>query len=117
LTDALLHCAVEDLADTPPTVPVEGDCWLIGSAPTGVWAGEAGKIACRQLGNWLFIDPRDGLAVLNRATGQTMRFGAGWVAPTVPVVPTTGIVIDSEARGALAQLIVALSEAGIFAAP
>lgn len=117
LTDALLHCAVEDMADTPPVAPAEGDCWLVGPTPTGAWAGEAGKIACRQLGNWLFVDPRDGLAVLNRATGQTMRFRTGWIAPAAPMMPTTGTVIDSEARGAIAQLIIALTEAGIFAAP
>lgn len=117
LTDALLHCAVEGMADIPPALPVEGDCWLVGAAPTGAWAGEVGKIACRQLDNWIFIEPRDGLSVLNRATGQTMRFRAGWIAPAPPIPPTTGTVIDSEARSALAQLIIALAEAGIFAAP
>ncbi|MGN6356825.1 MAG: DUF2793 domain-containing protein [Novosphingobium sp.] len=117
LTDALLHCAVEGVADTPPTAPEEGDCWLVGPAPTDAWSGEAGKIACRQLGNWLFVDPRDGLAVLDRPTGQILRFHAGWIAPATPAVPTTGTVIDSEARDALGQVIVALTEAGIFAAP
>lgn len=117
LADALLHCAVEDVTDTPPATPDEGQCWLTGPAPGGEWAGQAGKIACRQLGNWLFVDPRDGLALLNRATGQTLRFHGGWIAPAAPAMPSAGTTVDSEVRAALADLLGALTEAGIFAAP
>lgn len=117
LTDALLHCAIEDITDTPPAAPDEGDCWLIGSAPTGAWAGQAGRIACRQLGNWLFAAPRDGFSVLNRATGQILRFQAGWIAPIAPAAPTGGTTVDSQARTAFTALLTALTAAGIFAAP
>lgn len=117
IADALIHCAVEDVAEAPPATPGEGECWLVGAVPTGAWAGQAGKLACRQLDNWLFVTPRDGLAVLNRATGQTLRYKAGWAAPAAPAAPVGGAVIDSQARAALAGLVSALTEAGIFAAP
>lgn len=117
LTDALVHCAVEEVTNTPPSAPVDGLCWLAGSAPTEVWTGQAGKIACRQMGNWLFIEPRDGLALLNRATGQILRFREGWIAPAAPELPSGGATIDSEVRAALDDLITALTQAGIFAAP
>ena len=112
--DALLHCAVEDVANTPPATPDDGQCWLVGSLPTGPWLGEAGNLACRQLGNWLFLAPRDGLAVLNRTTGQTMRFSGGWAAPVTPIVPTGGALADSELRTAFSALLDALTAAGIF---
>lgn len=114
LTDALLHCAVEGVADTPPSSPADGACWLVGTAPTGAWSGQAGKLACRQLGNWLFIPPRDGLSVLNRANGQVLRYRGGWIAPAIPVPPTGGTVIDSELRTAFGILLEALVGAGIF---
>lgn len=117
IADVLLHCAVEDLSETPPSSPEDGECWLVGAVPTGTWAGQAGKIACRQLGNWLFLDPRDGFAVLNRATGQILRFHGGWIAPAAPTLPSGGATVDSEVRAALAGLLDALIEAGIFVAP
>lgn len=118
MIDALLHCAVEEIADMPPTAPEDGTCWLVGSAPIGAWAGQAGKLACRQLGNWLFIPPREGLTVLNSATGQIMRFVVGgWRAPTAPTPPAGGSTVDSELRAAFATLLGALAGAGIFATP
>jgi hypothetical protein len=116
LTDALLHCAIEGVADAPPADPADGSCWLVGSDPTGTWAGRAGELACRQLGNWLFVAPRDGLAALNRTTGQIIRYAGGWLAPAAPSVPTGGAMPDAELRSAFAELIAALIDAGVFPA-
>lgn len=115
-TDALLHCAIEDVADGPPSDPAEGACWLVGDTPTGAWSGHSGQLACRQLGNWLFVPPRDGLVLLNRANGQRMLFRGTWRAPAAPAVPTGGTTVDGEIRAAFAALIAALGDAGIFAA-
>jgi len=117
LTDALLHCAIEDEANDPPAAPADGTAWLIGPTPTGAWAGQAGKIACRQLGNWLFVAPRDGFSALNRATGQEIRFQGTWRAPTAPAAASGGATIDAQARAALTTLIDRLIEAGTLRAP
>jgi hypothetical protein len=114
LTDALLHCAIEDVSDTPPPSPGDGTAWLIGPAPTGAWTDQAGNLALRQFGNWLFVAPRDGLSVLNRATGQISRYLGGWPAIAAPPAPTGGTTVDDEARASLTSLIAALTEAGIF---
>jgi hypothetical protein len=116
LTDALLHCAIEDEAATPPTSPVEGTSWLVATSPTGAWAGQAGKIACRQSGNWLFVAPSDGMTLLNRSNGQQRRYFATWLAPSEPSAPSGGATIDTEARTAINALIAALRTAGIFPA-
>ena len=112
--DALLHCAIEGEAATPPTTPVEGTNWLVAASPTGAWAGQAGKLACRQAGNWLFVAPRDGMVLLNRTNGQQRRYFASWLPPSVPSAPTGGTTIDTEARAAIAALVAALRTAGVF---
>jgi Protein of unknown function (DUF2793) len=116
LTDALLHCAIEGETATPPTTPIEGTNWLVAASPTGAWTGQAGKIACRQAGNWLFVAPRDGMTLLNRTNGQQHRYFASWLAPTAPAAPSGGSTIDAEARTAISALVAALRTAGVFPA-
>lgn len=116
LLDGLIHCAIAGEAASPPTTPVDGDTWMIASTPTGEWAERAGQLALRQAGQWLYVTPRDGLRVLDRATGQEVRRAAGtWRRPVTPPLPSGGSVVDSEARAALADVVTALREAGIFA--
>lgn len=114
--DALLHGAIEAETATPPALPVDGQCWLVGASPTGDWAGQAGRIAARQAGNWLFFTARDGMKLLNRASGQEIRYKAGWQIATRPAAPTGGTTIDAEARSAVAAILASLTTAGIIPA-
>ncbi len=114
LTDALLHCAIEGSSNTPPSSPTDGKAWLVSSGPTGDWSGQAGKLAIRQFGNWLFVTPTDGMRVLDRSTGQDMRFSGVWQLPATPSSPTGGSVVDIEARTAITALVNALKTAGVF---
>jgi hypothetical protein len=115
--DGLVHCAIEGVAATPPGSPVDGTGWLVDASPTGEWSGEAGRIALRQNGQWLFAQPADGMQLLNMATGQEWRFvGGSWQFPAAPAAPSGGTTIDSEARAALSALIAALRQTGVFPA-
>jgi hypothetical protein len=116
LTDALIHCAIEGTAASPPTTPVEGTNWLVAASPTGGFSGQAGKIACRQAGNWLFVLPRDGMRLLDKSTGQEIRYSGGWLSAAAPALPAGGTVIDAQARDAISSLIAALRTAGVFPA-
>lgn len=115
MADMLLHCAIQGESSVPPSTPAQGDTWLVGASPSGAWAGQAGKLAGRQGGNWLFVPPRDGLRVLDLSTGQDRRYFGGWRAPDTPAAPSGGAVVDAEARGAIAGIVAALQQAGIFA--
>ncbi|MEO6041801.1 MAG: DUF2793 domain-containing protein [Croceibacterium sp.] len=115
LVDALLHCAIEGERAAPPTAPVDGECWLIGSAASGAWTGKTGQLACRQTGTWLYVPPREGLRVTDKSTGQVLCYRGGWQRPARPAVPTGGASVDSEARTAIAQLVTALIAGGILA--
>ncbi len=114
LIDALMDGAIEGLSATPPATPTDGTNWLIGASAAGDWAGQDGKLACRQAGNWIFVSPTDGTSVLNRASGQRMHFRGTWHSPALPAAPSGGATVDTEARSALASLITALQTAGIF---
>lgn len=114
--DTLLHLAIEGEQAAPPASPVDGQAWLVASGATGDWTGQTGKIAARQAGNWLYAAPRDGMKLLNRATEQEIRFSGGWKVAMRPSVPSTGAVVDSEARSAISAILTALTTAGIVPA-
>lgn len=113
--DGLVHCLVEDIAQTPPAAPADGECWLIGTTPSGDWAGRADHLAMAQAGQWLFQPPLPGMRVFNRAAGHDLRYRDGWSAAARPAAATGGATVDAEARATLAALIDSLVAAGILA--
>ena len=115
LADTLLHAACEGEAADPPASPAEGEAWLVASGASGDWAGEEGKLAARQAGNWLFVAPTEGMRLFDRASGQILLYRGGWQRPVAPIAPSGGAVVDAEARSAIAGLLAALVEAGILA--
>ena len=114
--DALLHGAIEGELATPPSAPADGSAWLVAAGASGAWLGQAGKIAARQAGNWLFSTPRDGMKLLNRTTGQEIRYSGGWKAAARPASPGGGTIIDAEARAAITAILAVLTTAGIVPA-
>lgn len=116
LTDALMHCLIEGVANSPPPTVNNGMNWLVGSTPSGEWAGQAGKLACKQAGGWMFVQPVDGMRIVNRATGQIMLFLTTWKTASAIPAPTGGSTVDAEARTAVTQIIAALKASGILPA-
>ena len=46
LLDLAVQAGVEAVGvDAPPGAPAPGACWIVGSAPSGAWAGHAGAVA------------------------------------------------------------------------
>ena len=115
LTDALLHPAIEGEDDDPPATPAEGESWLVGGTPTGAWSDHPGELASYQAGGWVFAVPRDGVRVLDRSTGQDIRYLDGWQRPATPAEPTGGTTVDTEARAAIADLVATLIAGGLLA--
>jgi len=46
------------VTNTPPVSPTEGDAYVVGTSPTGAWAGRANCIAGRYNGGWIFVPGR-----------------------------------------------------------
>jgi len=85
LLDALVHLSVSarNLA-APPTAPVEGARFIVGSAPTGAFAGQAGKVAAFDDGAWRFLAPKKGWCAFveseSRLVVSTAPAGRFWLS-------------------------------------
>lgn len=79
LIDALLQAAcVSVSANTPPGSPAAGDCYVVGTAPTGAWAAQAKAVAFYTTG-WNFIVPWEGLTVWANDVNALYTYdGAAW---------------------------------------
>lgn len=60
--DALLQVRVQTVGANTPPAGVEGQRHVVGTAPTGVWAGQANKLARYLDGAWSFYDARYAVA-------------------------------------------------------
>jgi hypothetical protein len=54
------------------------------------------------------------MRVLDRSTGQDVRYLDGWQRPIAPAAPAGGATVDGEARAAVIALIEALVAGGIL---
>lgn len=86
LLDVLLQAAMIDVAvNTPPGAPAAGDCYIVGTSPTGAWASQANTVAYYTTG-WNFLTPFKGLTVYIDTLGVLYSWnGTAW-GPTVASV-------------------------------
>ncbi|MCL3537639.1 DUF2793 domain-containing protein [Klebsiella pneumoniae] len=85
--DAVVNGTVLNIVNTP-TSTSDGVRYLVGSSPSGDFAGQAGKLAVRIEGAWSFYAPSLGWAIYNLADGQTYRFTvSGWLVPPTVFSP------------------------------
>lgn len=134
---ALLDLAVQAAAvgageNVPPAAPEPGECWIVGPAPEGDWAGRAGQVAGWTTSGWRYVAPREGTRVWLGLSQGTARFSGGaWrlgeqhgklfveaqqvVGTRQPgiVEPTGGAVVDGEARAAITAVLTALRAHGL----
>lgn len=89
--DQLVQGTVKDVnQNTPPGSPANGDAYVVGSAPTGAWAGQAGKVAVwttekptddtnTKVAQWEFYTPKAGWIFYSEADAAFMLYtGAVW---------------------------------------
>ena len=117
--DLVLQASVLSVGDdAPPAAPGPGECWIVGAAPTGDWAGHAGAIAGWTDGGWRFAAPVEGMVAWNAADAGTVRHSGGqWSNGVLPAIadPAGGSVIDEPARSATAAILAALRSHGLIA--
>jgi hypothetical protein len=134
LLDLAVHGAVVAAgANVPPAAPQPGQCWIIGPAPEGAWAGQAKSVAGWTEGGWRFLPPREGMRLwagraagflqfsegvwrLGEAFGKVFVEGVQVVGPQMPNIaePTGGTGVDGEARAAIVAVLEALRHHGLI---
>jgi hypothetical protein len=135
LLDLAVQSAVVSIGENePPSAPLQGASWIIGTAPMGAWSDAANQLAGWTAGGWRFVVPFDGMVVWSLADGLQARFGAGvWVLgdsrctrlvvagvqvvgarQPIIVPPSGGPVVDSEARSTLSAILAALTAHGLI---
>jgi Protein of unknown function (DUF2793) len=120
--------------DTPPAAPAIGECWIVGDAPEGAWAGRAGALAGWTAGGWRFVAPREGMSVWSAGDTMAWTFRAGlWrrgelrgvslrvngrqvvgAQAAAIATPAGGTTVDTEARAAISALLAALRGHGLI---
>jgi len=136
LIDLLLHGCVAGVAqDVPPAAPSVGQCWIVGPAATGEWAGRTDQIAGMTEGGWRFAVPREGMRLWWSGGETTAEFrGGAWrrgevrarrimvdgvtvVGAQQPAIasPAGGATRDEEARTAVAAILTAMRTHGLIA--
>lgn len=83
IIDMLLNLSVETIGDnTPPATPVDGARYIVGTAATGLWAGQANKLAMwvANPGYWVF---RTVYSVYNKADSKIYIYTTTWQAYAV----------------------------------
>lgn len=135
MLDVVVAASIEGLAlATPPVSPAVGSCYLVGASPTGVWAGQANKLAAFTSGGWRFVAPFDGLAALVRSSGTTAVYRNGaWdigklrgsevaidgikvvgAQQAAILAPAGGTTVDAQARSVIGSILVALRAHGLI---
>jgi hypothetical protein len=129
-------CVVATGLNTPPSDPEPGQCWIVGTAPGGDWAGQRDAIAAWTAAGWRFAAARDGMRAwvvesegwalfrdaawrIGEAHGHLIVEGEQVVGPRAPAIeaPAGGAVVDAEARLAIAEILLMLEEHGLIEAP
>jgi hypothetical protein len=100
--DALVQLSAEGRAETPPSSPVEGQCWLIDADATAAFEGHGDQIARFRDGTWQFLVPRDGWRLwMEDETLLLVRHGGAW-QPAVQQLPMLGIETAADTTNRLA---------------
>lgn len=106
LLDVLLQAAVVSVGvNTPPGSPAAGDCYVVGTSPTGAWVGQAKAIAIYSTG-WSFVTPWEGLTVWAMDSNALNSYdGSAWGLTTAAVsfqnIPMVGINATADATNKL----------------
>lgn len=104
--DMLVQLSVQGFNEnTPPALPVTGQVFALGAAPTGDWAGQADMLALREDTGWTFAAPQPGWsATLAGTAEQRIWDGAAWriVAGQSQNLEGLGVNTSSDATNRLA---------------
>jgi hypothetical protein len=66
------------IQNSPPTSPAEGNIYIVGTSPTGVWQTHSGQIAQYYNGAWVYYTPSAGWCFSVVANGLYVYINTIW---------------------------------------
>ncbi|MCA0423784.1 MAG: DUF2793 domain-containing protein [Proteobacteria bacterium] len=100
--DALVQLSVEGVVNVPPSSPAEGARYLVGTAPTGAFAGKAGRVAVVRDAAWRFHAPARGWLAYVVASDAIYTFTGTLWRPLGSAFEYLGIAATADATQRLA---------------
>lgn len=92
-------------ANTPPGAPTAGDMYVVGTVPTGAWAGQAGNLAQWTGTVWQFTTAEAGWLAYSVAAGKVyFRGAAAWIPYVGPSSFIETLMDDANTSAALSTL-------------
>lgn len=134
--DMVVAAAVDEpLRNDPPASPAPGSCFIVGTVPTGDWAGQAAALALFTDAGWRFARPVEGMQALVKSSSTWAAYRSGaWEIGSVrgdrlmigaiqvvgeqgPAIADAagGATVDAEARFAINALLSAMRVHGLIA--
>jgi hypothetical protein len=74
ILDALVNTVAQSITDTPPGNSTEGDIYIIGDNPQGIFDGNANNLAVVSEGSWTFYKPLNYMEVMVIDESQKFTF-------------------------------------------
>jgi len=99
--DALVQISIIDKdLTTPPSSPIEGECYIPATGATGEWAGYEGKIAAYQDAAWMFYTPGTGFLAFITDEGLIYIYnGINWAPYTDGKIGGPTAVLNAGTNG------------------
>ena len=69
---------INGILSSPPSSPSNGDAYIVGTAPTGLFSGKFANIAIYDRSSWIFIVPKNQEVVFNASNGCDYIYNDGW---------------------------------------
>jgi hypothetical protein len=94
ILDVLVNTVAQSIIDTPPDTVNEGDIYIIGDNPQGIFDGNANRLAQFSEGSWSFYQPLNYMEVM--VIEQTQKFtfvDNGWVP-----IDSVGSTVSSSSK-------------------
>lgn len=108
LLDAVVQLTLQSLSQqTPPSLATDGQVYALPAGANGAWAGQAGQLAMRQDGAWVFVAPQPGWRawVADQAALHVFHDGSWQPATTeqqLQNLPHIGVGTTAEGANSLA---------------
>lgn len=118
ILETLVQPVISDIAAIePPIDPAEGNCVVVASGATGVFAGKDSMIAAWIAAAWHFHTPQDGWSVVRASDRQIFVYGAsGWAAPPAPTTQDNLAQVGINAAASSSNRLTVASDASLFTA-